>query len=79
MSELRPRSSMLLDLCTLCWVTGTIGASMRLYFNTRVSGRVPLAAGPIEVPTFARDLTRPPPAWVERARSADRPAPPLIR
>jgi epoxide hydrolase len=62
---------LLLDLCTLYWITGTIGASMRLYFNTRASGRVPLAAGPITVPTggaiFARDLTRPPRRWAERA------------
>jgi pimeloyl-ACP methyl ester carboxylesterase len=61
---------LLLDLCTLYWITGTIGASMRLYFNTRVSGRVPLAGGPITVPTgcaiFARDLTRPPRSWAER-------------
>jgi pimeloyl-ACP methyl ester carboxylesterase len=67
---------LLLDLCTLYWITGTIGASMRLYFNTRVSGRVPLAAGPITAPTgcaiFARDLTRPPRSWAERAYRVER-------
>jgi epoxide hydrolase len=60
---------LLLELCTLYWLTGTIGASMRLYFDTRASGQVPLAAGPITTPTgcaiFARDLTRPPRAWAE--------------
>jgi pimeloyl-ACP methyl ester carboxylesterase len=68
--------NLLLDLCTLYWSTGTIGASMRLYFNTRVSGRVPLAAGPITVPTgcaiFARDLTRPPRSWAEHAYRVER-------
>lgn len=60
---------LLLELCTLYWLTGTIGASMRLYFDTRVSGRMPLANGPITAPTgcaiFARELTRPPRAWAE--------------
>jgi pimeloyl-ACP methyl ester carboxylesterase len=67
---------LLLDLCTLYWVTGTIGASMRLYFNTRASGRVPLAAGPIDVPTgcamFGRDLTRTPRSAAERAYRVER-------
>ena len=53
----------LLELLTLYWLTGTIGASMRVYFDTRASGRTPLAAGPVRVPTgcaiFGRDLTRP--------------------
>ena len=55
---------LLLELLTLYWLTGTIGASMRLYFDTRASGRMPLAFGPVEVPTgcaiFGRELTRPP-------------------
>jgi microsomal epoxide hydrolase len=59
----------LLELCTLYWLTGTIGASMRLYFNTRASGRVPLAGGRVDAPTgcaiFARELTRPPRRWAE--------------
>jgi microsomal epoxide hydrolase len=59
----------LLELCTLYWLTGTIGASMRLYYNTRASGRVPLAAGRVDTPTgcaiFAHELTRPPQSWAE--------------
>jgi pimeloyl-ACP methyl ester carboxylesterase len=59
----------LLELCTLYWLTGTIGASMRLFFNTRASGRVPLASGRINAPTgcaiFAHELTRPPRRWAE--------------
>ena len=59
----------LLELCTLYWLTGTIGASMRLYFNTRASGRVPLASGRVNAPTgcaiFAHELTRPPRSWAE--------------
>jgi pimeloyl-ACP methyl ester carboxylesterase len=55
---------LLLELLTLYWLTGTVGASMRLYFDTSASGRMPLAAGPVEVPTgcalFGRELTRPP-------------------
>jgi pimeloyl-ACP methyl ester carboxylesterase len=60
---------LLVELCTPYWLTGTIGASMRLYFNTRASGRVPLAGGRIDTPTgcaiFARELTRPPRSWAE--------------
>lgn len=59
----------LLELCNLYWLTGSIGSSMRLYFNTRASGRVPLAGGPIATPTgcaiFAHELTRPPRHWAE--------------
>ena len=59
----------LLELCTLYWLTGTIGASMRLYFNTRASGRVPLASGRINAPTgcaiFAHELARPPRSWAD--------------
>jgi microsomal epoxide hydrolase len=61
---------LLLELITLYWLTGTIGASMRMYFDTRDSGRVPLAAGPVEVPTgcaiFGHELTRPPRSVAER-------------
>jgi pimeloyl-ACP methyl ester carboxylesterase len=61
---------LLLDLCTLYWVTGTIGTSMRLYFNTRVSRRWPQTYNRIDVPTgcaiFAHEPTRPPRSWAER-------------
>jgi pimeloyl-ACP methyl ester carboxylesterase len=60
---------LILELCTLYWLSGTIGSSMRIYFNTRRSGRLPLSQGPISVPTgcaiFAHDLTRPTRAWAE--------------
>ena len=66
----------LLELCTLYWLTGSIGASLRLYFNTRASGRVPLATGRIETPTgcaiFARELTRPPRGWAEASYRIER-------
>jgi microsomal epoxide hydrolase len=55
---------LLLELISLYWLTATIGTSMRMYFDTRVSGRIPLAVGPVRVPTgcaiFGRELTRPP-------------------
>lgn len=67
---------LLLDLCTLYWVTGTIGASMRLYFNTRVSRRWPQTGNRIDVPTgcatFAHELTRPPRSWAERTYRIER-------
>jgi microsomal epoxide hydrolase len=60
---------LLLELCTLYWLTGTIGSSMRLYFDTRASGRMPLANGPVTAPTGCaispHDLVRPPRQWAE--------------
>jgi pimeloyl-ACP methyl ester carboxylesterase len=67
---------LLLELCTLYWLTGSIGASLRLYFDTRASGRMPLASGAIETPTgcaiFPHDLTRPPRAWAELSYRIER-------
>jgi pimeloyl-ACP methyl ester carboxylesterase len=61
---------LLLELISLYWLTGTIGTSMRVYFDTRVSGRFPLSAGPVKSPTggaiFGRELTRPPKSAAQR-------------
>ena len=60
---------LLLELCSLYWLTGTIGSSMRLYFDTRASGRMPLATGPVTAATGCaispHELVRPPRHWAE--------------
>jgi len=51
------------------WVTGTINASTRLYYEVRKSGRVSFVHGKVEVPTgcasFPKELYNAPRAWAE--------------
>jgi pimeloyl-ACP methyl ester carboxylesterase len=60
----------LLTNLTVYWVTGTINASTRLYYEMRKSARMPFADGPITVPTgvalFPKELYNAPRAWAER-------------
>jgi len=60
----------LLTNLTLYWVTGTIASSMRLYYESRRSGRFGPVGGRVEVPTgvalFPHELFRPPRRWAER-------------
>jgi pimeloyl-ACP methyl ester carboxylesterase len=58
------------------WVSGCIGSSMRLYFESRRDGwRLPVGER-IEVPTglarFPAELSQPPREWVERAYRVER-------
>jgi pimeloyl-ACP methyl ester carboxylesterase len=60
----------ILTLVTQYWVTGTIGASMRMYnANSTISAEQ--LSRRVEVPSgfsiFPGDLVRPPRAWLERA------------
>lgn len=62
----------LLDELTVYWVTGTIGSSMRLYYeNSHATG----AWGTIDVPTgyamAPADFFRTPRSWVERSGRVD--------
>jgi microsomal epoxide hydrolase len=60
----------LLANATLYWVTGNVAASLRLYYETRQSGRFGPIDGFVDVPTgvarFPRELFRPPRRWAER-------------
>lgn len=60
----------LLTTATLYWVTGTIGASMRLYYEGRLHARTLASGERVEVPCgmalFPRDIARPPREWGER-------------
>ncbi len=59
----------LLTHITIYWVTGTIGSSMRLYYEVRRSGRVGFTQGRVEVPTgcaiFPKEIYKTPRAWAE--------------
>lgn len=61
----------LLATITLYWVTGTIGPSMRMYFEGRLHPRRLAKGERVEVPSaaalFPRDIARPPREWGERA------------
>jgi microsomal epoxide hydrolase len=63
------RRDHLLTNITAYWVTGTIGSSMRLYYESMRAGTFGAPAEPVRVPTgvalFPRELLRPPRAWVE--------------
>ncbi len=66
----------LLDTLTLYWLTGTIGSSMRLYYESR---RWPHALGTadfVRVPTSALvlpgDIAQPPRSWLERFYNIER-------
>jgi pimeloyl-ACP methyl ester carboxylesterase len=58
----------LLANITLYWVTGTINSSMRIYYESRRTGRSPQVP-PLEVPLgyarFPKEIRRPPRAWLE--------------
>ena len=60
----------LLANVSLYWLTATAGSSMRLYFESRASGRFGPVERRVEVPTgcaiFPRELFRPPRRWAER-------------
>ena len=66
----------LLTNLTLYWVTGTIASSMRLYYESRRSGRFGPIVGRVEVPTaaaiFPHELFRPPRRWAERLYRIER-------
>lgn len=66
------RDALLANL-TLYWVTGTIGSSMRLYYETM---RDPGKQARVEVPTAmlmsAKDMFPTPREWVERTSRVDR-------
>jgi microsomal epoxide hydrolase len=57
----------LLTNITIYWVTGTINASTRLYYETQRSGHIGNGDGYVEVPTgiavFPKEIYRPPLAW----------------
>lgn len=59
----------LLTNITAYWVTGTIGSSTRLYYESMRAGTWGAPPGPVRVPTaaaiFPREMLRPPRAWVE--------------
>lgn len=59
----------LLTNITIYWVTGTITASTRLYFEMFKGGRLSLLEGRVEVPTgvarFPKEIMRFPRKWVE--------------
>jgi microsomal epoxide hydrolase len=59
----------LLTNITVYWVTGTINASTRLYYETMQNGRLGPTESRVEVPTgvavFPCELYRPPRAWAE--------------
>jgi microsomal epoxide hydrolase len=61
---------------TLYWVTGTIASSMRLYYESRRSGRFGPVQERVEVPTaaaiFPHELFRPPRRWAERLYRIER-------
>jgi len=64
----------LITAAMIYWVTGTIGSSMRLYYEAR---RYPWSpAGRIETPTavavFPREPMRPPRSWVEQVYNVQR-------
>ena len=50
-------------------MTGTIGSSTRIYFETMRTGRFATHDAKVEVPTavaqFPAEITRPPRSWVE--------------
>jgi microsomal epoxide hydrolase len=52
------------------WLTGTIGSSIRLYYETMRDGGFPAPDIPIRVPTgvavFPREIFTPPRSWVEQ-------------
>jgi epoxide hydrolase len=66
----------LLTNVTLYWVTGTIASSMRLYYESRRSGRFGPVAERVEVPTaaaiFPHELFRPPRRWAEQLYRIER-------
>jgi microsomal epoxide hydrolase len=66
----------LLTNVTLYWVTGTIVSSMRLYYESRLSGRFGPIDRRVEVPTaaaiFPHELFRPPRRWAERLYRIER-------
>jgi microsomal epoxide hydrolase len=59
----------LLTNITAYWVTGTIGSSARLYYESMRAGSFGAPPAPVRVPTgvacFPREMLRPPRAWVE--------------
>jgi microsomal epoxide hydrolase len=59
----------LLTNITVYWVTGTIGSSMRMYYETRQAGIVAGFRGPVRVPTavavFPKEHNRYPRPWAE--------------
>ena len=61
----------LLTIVTLYWVTGTIGPSMRLYYEGRLHPRRLSHGERVEVPCgvalFPHDIARPPREWGDRA------------
>jgi len=61
----------LLTVITLYWVTGTIGSSIRLYYEGRLNPRRLAPGERVEVPCgvalFPRDIAHPPREWGERA------------
>ena len=61
----------LLTNIMIYWVTGCIGSSIRLYYESRHAAAGMAAGEKVNVPTgyaaFPHELTRPPRSWVERA------------
>ncbi|MDX1648826.1 MAG: epoxide hydrolase [Myxococcota bacterium] len=59
----------LLTNITIYWVTGTIGSSVRLYYESMKSGRVGFTQGRVEVPTgcaiFPKEIYKLPRRWAE--------------
>jgi len=63
-------ADMLLDTLMMYWATGTIGSSMRLYYDHAHFRPKLLASDHVRVPTaicvWPKDLVTPPRAWAER-------------
>lgn len=64
----------ILDNLTTYWVTGTIGSSTRIYYETMKTGRFATHDAKVEVPTavaqFPAEITKPPRSWVEAATTS---------
>ena len=59
----------LLDILSICWMTGTIGSSMRSYFEAGGPGReepLPKVAAPVGHTAFPAEILQTPRAWAER-------------
>jgi microsomal epoxide hydrolase len=59
----------LLTNITTYWVTGTIGSSMRMYYESMRDGTFPAPDKPVTAPTgvavFPKEIFTPPRRWVE--------------
>jgi pimeloyl-ACP methyl ester carboxylesterase len=64
----------LINAAMIFWVTGSIGSSMRLYYEARRYPWTPVGriGTPTAVAVFPRELMRPPRSWVEQVYNVQR-------